>query len=153
MGAGSWFVCLLLSLPLAAQTAQPVVELPTGAALSLGETVEYLDSLPNPFGGAPFPSKGRFLLQEVRAERDEAVIAWGQELDKEKGSALVLGIVRRMVPQIDEVPPGEWPTLDVRDQATYTMDTKTGWPRSVEWSRTIAAPGRVRIDRHSIKKL
>jgi len=53
-----------------------------GAALPLGEAVEYADSLPNPFGGDPFPSKAGFLLQEVRADRDEAVIAWHQEIDR-----------------------------------------------------------------------
>jgi len=47
----------------------------------------------------------------------------------------------------------EMPTLDIRDRATYTIDTKTGWPRSVEWSRTISAAGRVRTDRTTIKRL
>ncbi len=121
-----------------------------GAALAVGETVEYADALPNPFGGDPFPSKGSFLLQEHRPERDEAVIAWQQEIDREKASAAIAAILRRLMPDGGPTD-AEMPTLDIRDRATYTMDTKTGWPRAVEWSRTIAAADRVRTDRMTMK--
>ena len=124
-----------------------------GAPLTLGETFEYNDLVPNPFGGQPFPSKGSILLQEVRTERNEAVIAWRNEIDREKGKAAIAEIVRRLMPDAAKLPEAERPTLEIRDQATYTIDTKTGWPRSVEWSRTVTAASQVRIDRYSIKTL
>lgn len=33
-----------------------------GAALAVGEAIEFTDALPNPFGGDPFPSKGSIAL-------------------------------------------------------------------------------------------
>jgi hypothetical protein len=121
-----------------------------GAALEVGEAIEYADSLPNPFGGDPFPSRGVIALQEHRPERDEAMIVWHQEIDREKASAAIAAILRRLMPVAKDE---EMPTLDVRDRAVFTMDTKTGWPRAVEWSRTISAAGRVRTDRMTMKTL
>jgi hypothetical protein len=128
-----------------------------GCALALDEGVpsEYEDQLPNPFGGEPFPAKGYLLLKEVRRNTDEAVIQWSQEIEPVKAKAILLETMKKLAAGAGQPPPkdSELPAMKIDDSATFVMDLKTGWPKTVTSARTVTTSGQGRIDRMNFRRL
>ena len=102
-----------------------------GGSFAFKERREYEHLLPNQFGGEPFPCKGHFLLREIRAEDETAIIEWKQTLDPEKGTDL--------------------PGFAIEDDGRFVIDTSTGWPRSVFHRRCVSNGDRRRIDTYTYR--
>lgn len=97
--------------------------LATGGEYVLGQVRSYEDQLPNPLTGKALVTQAQTKLQEVRTATSEAVIEWSQE------------------------PKSPEPNLTLRDTASYLVDTKTGWPKRVQFERTLTAGGTRRVER------
>lgn len=74
-----------------------------GADLEVGEDAAYKDVLPNPLGGPPIKSVGRFRLESVDKGAGRAVVVWNQTLDpasaSESISQALQGMVARIAPE------------------------------------------------------
>lgn len=133
-----------------------IYHLACGASLILGKRIEYDDLLPNPLGSEPLPSKGYFLLVSAKPGDNEATIEWGQKLDPEKTREFIIKFLRGMLPnataeEFDKQAAAM--QLDVEEKATYLFDTKSGRPKTAEYSKVIRVSGQERTDRWRMKLL
>jgi hypothetical protein len=120
-----------------------------GGSFALNERQEYEDLLPNPFGGEPFPSRAYFLLKEVNAKDETAIIEWKQTLDPDKTKDVLEETLRKMMQRMGSETPEEemdLPVFSIEDDGRFVIDTSTGWPRSVSYRRSVSSGDRRRID-------
>jgi hypothetical protein len=125
-----------------------IFTMPSGAALVLGEKRAYESLLPNPFGGAMLPANAYLQLRAVDADRHEAIVEWRQTVDSDKASPILEASVREAAKRTGQALPAEAAlTFDtIEDATTYVYDLKTGWPKSVVWSRSSTMAGVRTID-------
>lgn len=89
-----------------AQAAQIVarswsmVALGQGAELELDEEAAYEDTLPNPLGGPPIKSVGRFRLESLDKGAGRAFVVWNQSLDPDSASASIQQALQDMAGRI-----------------------------------------------------
>lgn len=112
-----------------------------------GDRVEYADRLPNPFGGAPLPSRAvvTVLSQGGAAADAPARLRFAQTLDPVAVRTFLEDFARRAAPG-REPPPGAVPSFAIDDEATVEVDTADGWPTRVDWSRRVTAGEARRTD-------
>jgi hypothetical protein len=117
--------------------------MPSGSSLSVGQKRAWESSLPNPLGGEPLPANAYLELRTLRPEKNEAVVEWRQSIDAVKAGPILEASVREAAKQRGkELPEGVTVNMDaLEDAATYVYDSKTGVPRSVEWSRSSVMVG------------
>lgn len=125
----------------------------SGGAYPLGKPLTYEDSLPNPLGGRPFPSKAQFLLREVDLARNRAVIEWRQTIDPRHATAVLRQTLSAIAERMGRPLPDtlKWPQIRIEDLASYQFDTVTGWPLSIGHTRTSVIGLRRRVDRLTIR--
>jgi len=111
--------------------------LTSGGTYQLGMPLTYDDLLPNPLGGAPFPSEGYFLLEDIDSDNNKAKIEWGQTLDPEKTTAVMRETMAALAQSMGRPAPSDQdiPLMHVDDLSQYQIDTETGWPISLSYER------------------
>ena len=125
-----------------------------GAKLEPEHASEFDESLSNPFQGEALPGKGTILLKEFDKRSGVAVVEYRLTIDKEKAAPILFASMKKMMPQAPEPTKEEIPELDIADKTLYRIDTKKGWPLSVEHSRDIKSNGQSgRIQSLSFKTL
>ena len=125
----------------------------SGGSYRLATPQTYEGNLPNPLGGRPFPSKGYFLLREVKPEGDRAVIEGRLSIDPGEATAIIRESMTAMLQRMGRPPPSEQdlPPIQMEDLAHYLFDTRTGWPLSVSYERNIAIGPDRRVERLTIR--
>lgn len=113
-----------------------------GAALEPDNASEFDELLPNPFQGEPLPGKGTIQLKEFDKQAGMAVVEYRLTIDKEKAAPILFASMKKMMPQASGPAKEEMPQMDISDQTLYRIDTKKGWPLSVEHSRNIKLNGK-----------
>lgn len=111
------------------------------------DRVEYQDRLPNPFGGAPLPSRAVVAVVhpgDVAAGKP-ARLDFSQILDPAGVRTFLEDLARRAAPGRGP-PPGTPPSFAIEDQATVEVDAADGWPTRVDWSRRVVADEARRTD-------
>lgn len=110
----------------------------TGAKLVLGVRNAWDDELPNPFGGAPIPSRSQIWLASVDDAKREAVIEWRNSVDPVRGKSVIEAAIRAEAQRKkQELPPNAVFDLGaIEDASTTTFDLATGWPKSMVYTRT-----------------
>ena len=98
-------------------------------------------TLPNPFGGDPFPGKSTTRLIKFEEQSGLATVEYLLEFDKEKASSGMFDILKKMRPESPD-PEGGFPELDIYDKTSCRIDTRKGWPLSIEFIRAIKVDGR-----------
>jgi hypothetical protein len=128
---------------------------PSGGTYRLGMMQEYEDLLPNPLGGPPFPSRAYFRLEAVEPQDDLARIAWRQVIDPEKAGPILRRTIEAMFERMGRPVPPDLPVLEIEieDRADYAYDTKTGWPRGLSHTRTIAVGANRTVQRLEFRVL
>jgi hypothetical protein len=120
----------------------------TGRAYRIGKPFEYDVELPGPIGGASIPCRGRFTLRSHEANTGRAVIDWSQTMDPERAKAAIERMLRDMAAKsgrpFESVE--ELRTMTVEDKGTFVLDSRTGWPLDVHYSRTMAMAGGSQTD-------
>ncbi|MCB9760629.1 MAG: hypothetical protein H6739_12375 [Alphaproteobacteria bacterium] len=113
-----------------------------------GGRVEYADTLPNPFGGAPLDSIGAFDIGHP--DVGALPVDWSQTLDPETAGDALEDIVAELLGPLDvEAPEGVFDRVDIGDTGHFVVDLAHGWPRSATWQRTIRILDQERVDRLS----
>ncbi len=109
-----------------------------GAQLTPGEVVEYDDRVALEVGAPPVPTRGRYVFEAVDGATHEARIVWRQRLDekvmRERAFETMAVAAKRMgrpEPRRSDVP-----RLALEEEGQWVMDTTTGWPVAVTFSRT-----------------
>ena len=130
-----------------AQAAQVVmrdlgmVAISQGTALDLGKPFDYEDNLPNPLGGPPIKSKGRFQL--ISLDPGRAVIEWRQAFDPVSAAAsLTMALEALMQQASPEQAPRvrdvfEGARVDRSDSCRHEIDVPTGLAVRITCSSTI----------------
>jgi hypothetical protein len=121
---------------------QPVVFfLVVGMKQTKGEKFEYHGAEPNIYGGEPFPCSGWFELKSLDAPQKRAVVVWKQSLDAEQAGRIMEKTSKELQRKAGTKPTkGEWPrTLELDDNAEFTIDLLTGWPVRISHSREAKA--------------
>lgn len=112
-----------------------------GASLEPGNASEFDESLPNPFQGEALPGRGTILLKEFDKQSGTAIVEYRLAIDKEKAAPILFASMKKMMPQVSGPTKEEVPVLDITDKTLYRIDTKKGWPLSVDHSRDIKTNG------------
>lgn len=76
---------------------QTLAAIGQGSDLELGKPVEYDDRLPNPLGGPPIQSAGRFELTAYDAAKGQAVVTWRQAFDRASATQSIAAALEAMV--------------------------------------------------------
>jgi hypothetical protein len=109
-----------------------MASLAQGSDLSLGEDNVYDDLLPNPLGGPPIKSVGRFKLQSVDKAAGRAVVVWTQSLDPastaESIRQALQAMVERMAPEQAEAARKAFSSAKItrEDACRHEIDIPTG---------------------------
>lgn len=103
---------------------------------------EYTDELPSPKPGAFMPTRASYQLGKVDREQGVATIIWKQRLDRARAEAATAERNKQsgQAAEVPDyfIPPGG----DVRDDAEYKIEIKSGWPIKSTSSRTTVVQGR-----------
>lgn len=111
-----------------------------------GDRVEYDDRLPNPFGGAPLPSRARVVVVSPgdAASGAPARLGFAQTLEPAGLRAFMEDFARRVGPA--RAPPSAVPVIAIDDEARVEIDVADGWPGRIDWSRRVAVAEDRRTD-------
>lgn len=118
-----------------------------GRAYTPGAPVQYEDSAQSPLGGDPIPMRGELVL-EVAPVAGVAQIHWTQRVDPDKAQAVIAANVRKLTAQLGEraPDPSVFAGLAIDDDATFEIDVASGWPRSIEHSRSLRLASTGQVD-------
>ncbi|MCU0916871.1 MAG: hypothetical protein MUC88_20275 [Planctomycetes bacterium] len=116
---------------------------PLGMEYVVGRPREYEDQLPNPLGGESFPTRASFTLEKVDPVADTAIVTWRQEIDPVAGAGVLEKTLRDLAARLGKpVPPGKvLDLINVKDEARFTVDLSSGWPRQLSHTRTTSLAG------------
>ncbi|MBL8823574.1 MAG: hypothetical protein JNJ77_13375 [Planctomycetia bacterium] len=106
-----------------------------GFPLSLGESIEYSDVLPNPTGSEPFPSKAVLTLKSVDKKQQLGTVRWKQTIDPEKGAKALKKTLESLAGKTaskDDFPK----SVSIEDDADFVIDLKNGWLEKMTHTRT-----------------
>lgn len=118
-------------------TRQPaLLVLPLGQTYDPAKPTKADMALANPFGGDPFPTKAEFALKKHVPATGLATVTFTQKPDPKQLKKVLektfRDVAKRAGKDADDV---ALPDFDVTDEAEYTVETKTGWVRSVTHTR------------------
>lgn len=126
-----------------------------GGTFPLGTTLTYEDSLPNAFGGEPYPSRAWFEVTEVDTAHGTATIEWRQVIDRERASAIMEATLRALATHMgaSDADAAQIPALElmIDDAATFVIDLHTGWPQSVQYERITSMGDQRRVQRSTFQ--
>lgn len=111
---------------------QTLAAIGQGSDLELGKPVEYDDRLPNPLGGPPIESTGRFELASYDAAKGQAVVTWRQAFDRASATrsiaAALEALIARAAPdQVDKLKAAfKDAKVDRTDTCRHEIDIATG---------------------------
>lgn len=120
-----------------------LVAIGQGTALELGDAFDYEDRLPNPLGGPPIATKGRFELVSFDAAKGEAVVEWRQAFDPDAAAAsLAVALEALMAQASPEQAPRvksafEGAKVDRKDHCRHQIHVPTGLAVRVACTSTI----------------
>lgn len=121
-----------------AQAAQVVmrdlgmVAISQGMALEPGKPHDYEDNLPNPLGGPPIKSKGRFELISFEPAKGQAVVEWRQAFDPASATASLTVALESLMKKAspDQAPKVrkafEGARVNRKDSCRHEIDAATG---------------------------
>lgn len=117
--------------------------MPAGSALVLGEKRAWDTQLQNPLGGDSLPANAYLELRAIKPEINAATVEWRQSIDPAKAIPIIEKSARAAAKQRGEsLPEGLTFSMDaVEEAATYVYDVKSGWPKSVVWTRSTFMTG------------
>lgn len=111
-------------------------------------------SLPNMFGGEPFPAQLAIKLDSVNTEKEIAYISINQSVDKEKARTAIISIIEMLTGKKSE---GYFITKDdlfmINDKMKYSINLPDGWIVKHEFIRTVKADNVKNITKISINLL
>lgn len=112
-----------------------------GAELQRDRPIEFDDQLPNPFGGAPFPCKGRFSLAGVDRKSGVATVDFAQTLSPADTRRIMEETLKALAQRTGREPPDAeaLKSLTIEDSAQFAIELATGWPRTITHKRVTRA--------------
>lgn len=123
-----------------------------GIPLSTSDTLEYEDSLPNPFGLEPLPSKAAISVVSIDRKKGVILLTWKQTIDPQKAFQIIMRSLAKMTGK--EVPKITTPSdLIITDDARFVIDINSGWIRQMSHCRTIEAGDYKEVVTFRIKQL
>ncbi len=110
-----------------------------GRSYRQGAPIEYDDELSNPFGGAPLPANGQFLLKAVDKKTGLATIGWKQSIDQRAAKPILEKTLKQFAERMGkkDAPAPHLDSLAVDDEAEFSIEIASGWPQSLSLTRTI----------------
>ena len=110
-----------------------------GKSYTLASPFEFDDVLPNPFGGEPFPSKGKLFLESHDGKKDRSIVKWKQTIPSEDATRILKKTFQDLANRLGKPIPkeGELPTFDIKDSAEFTVIASSGWIEKLKHTRTI----------------
>jgi hypothetical protein len=111
---------------------QALAAISQGLDLELGQPVDYDDLLPNPLGGPPIKSQGRFELVSYDAAKGRAVVTWRQAFDQASATSSLLAAAEALLAQaspdqVDKLRATfQGAALDRLDTCRHEIDIPTG---------------------------
>ena len=120
----------------------------------VGQPIEYDDKLPNPFGGDPFPCKGRIILQSYDSVGGRAVVTWTQSPDPKETARILGETLNKFDQRLGRTKSDAQGIKNfmVEDRAEFVVDTKTGWIEQFTYTRTGSANGDKQEDTLSMRR-
>jgi hypothetical protein len=112
-----------------------LVHFALGAEFEADSVLEYEDAFPNLFGGAPIPTRGT--LRASRISPDLAALDQVSQADPALTRNMVLGLMRKMMPEDSVVKVAANMSLDLSDTNRFEIDLATGFPRRIRTHRKI----------------
>ena len=108
-----------------------------GARLEPGEVVEYDDQVVIDARSGPVLAKARYVLESVDPARREARITWRRHVDRDAARASTLALMKLMAEGAGKKPPRSADVLEIviEDEGQWVMDTVSGWPVAVSFTR------------------
>jgi hypothetical protein len=125
-----------------------------GIAVAPSEPLEYADSLPNPLGGEPFPSRAQFNLKAVDRASDRATITWTQTVPPDDARRIMEATLRAMAARLGRPVPNaeQLESLTIEDRAEFVLEISTGWIDRLTQVRTTRTEGDVQEDETMITR-
>jgi hypothetical protein len=115
--------------------------MPLGIEFKGDKPVEFEDELPNPFGGAPFPSRARFALKEVDSKHRLAKVTWTQTVASEDARRIMEKTLKELAQRMGKAVPDAdlLTTLTLEDAAEFSVELSSGWIQSFTHRRVTKA--------------
>lgn len=119
-----------------------------GAALEVGRKVEYEDALPIPFASEPISTHASIELVRHDSQQGEAELEWHQVLDPEQTKTAIAATLGKLAEKLGKPPPtaAELPPFEIVDEGRWILDTTTGLPKDVVWTRRVHSEELVRTE-------
>lgn len=129
-------------------TRQPsLLVIPLGHAYDPARATKADVDLPNPFGGDPIPATAEFTLKAHDPAAGLATVTFVQRPDPAKLKAVLEKTFRDLSKRLGKNPADViLPAFDLTDRAEYTVETKTGWVRTVTHTRRMQTGTSVATD-------
>lgn len=112
-----------------------LVHFALGAEFEADSVLEYEDVFPNLFGGEPIPTRGT--LRATRISPDLAALDQVSQADPVQTRSMVLGLMRKMIPEDSVVKFAANMSLELGDTNRFEVDLATGFPRRIRTHRKI----------------
>jgi hypothetical protein len=125
-----------------------------GIEVAPSEPLEYADSLPNPLGGEPFPSRAQFNLEAVDRASDRATITWTQTVPPDDARRITEATLRNLAARLGRPVPDEerLRSLSIEDSAEFVLEMSTGWIDRFTHVRTTRTDGDAQEDETTITR-
>lgn len=125
-----------------------------GIEVAPSEPLEYADSLPNPLGGEPFPSRAQFALKAVDRASDRASVTWTQTVPPDDARRIMEATLRNLAARLGRPVPDEerLRSLSIEDSAEFVLEMSTGWIDRFTHVRTTRTDGDAQEDETTITR-
>jgi hypothetical protein len=112
----------------------------------------YLEtSIPNLFGGTPFPAKLAVRLDSVNTKDGLAYLSINQSIDKEKAKENILEIIQKLSGEkMNADAANELELFSINDKMKYVVSLEEGWVEQYEFTRTVKVNDAKKVTRLSI---
>ncbi|MCP5003903.1 MAG: hypothetical protein GY941_08130 [Planctomycetes bacterium] len=109
-----------------------------GRNYTLSSPFVYDDVLANPFGGEPFPSKAKLLMESHDREKDRSIVKWNQTIPTEDATRILKKTFQDLADRFGKPMPkeDELPKFDIKDSAEFTVRASSGWIEKLKHIRT-----------------
>ena len=113
-----------------------------GKRIPTAQPVEYDMAFPNPYGGDPFPARGRLSLKEYDQAHHRAVILATASLDPSQTPEIIekiaRGFVEKFAPEMaDSMPKDIFKAVSVDSKTEVALDLTSGWPESLTYETSM----------------
>ncbi len=118
------------------------------------DSIEYDNTLPNPFGGEPFPCKARIDLNAVDDTQKTAQVAWRQTVKPEDTRRIMAKTMKNMAKRLRKPIPGDsvFENIRLEDSAEITVEMDSCWIRELMHKRVIKTGTITQVDTVTFKK-